>query len=94
MNRRRVKSPSLLGMRHKLSPTREQENDAYIEKADKILHKQKKHITNLKWSKEEILDEIQKVKTCTNDEKVKIRLANEVTEKLHKRIAKQKKITK
>ncbi|CAI2364489.1 unnamed protein product [Moneuplotes crassus] len=86
------RSPSLLNSRAKMSPSRELEEDKYIDKADKILVQQKGHINNLKWAKEEIIDEITEIQQLNHEEKVRIRIILERQQKITKNIEKENRI--
>lgn len=68
---------------------RELETDAYIDKADQILQKQKQHIGKLKWEREEVHEEIQKIRQEVMEEKIKIRVALDRQPKINKNIEKQ-----
>ena len=84
------KCPSLLNSRRKLSPVRETERDDFIDTADLILNKEIEVIKKLTKLKEKKVHEIEAIASKTQEERIKLRRAEELRPKIHKKIQREK----
>lgn len=75
--------------RRKLSPKKEKAADGFIDKADNILQQEIGVINELKWVKEEIIQDIAKIKGETHEEEIKIKRIYEKKPKIMKKIQQQ-----
>lgn len=88
------KCPSLLNSRRKLSPVRETERDDFIDTADLILNKEIEVIKSLTKLKEKKMREIEEIVSTMQEERIKLRRAEEIRPKIHRRIQKENEISR